>query len=117
MTSSGTVRNAEAAHSPVTSPPTSPTELVFPPPTESTVSLEVALGDRRSVRVFDPDPLTEAEIGQLLWATQGITADSGARTAPSAGGTYPLELYAVTADRLMHYVPDGHRAEVTASRD
>jgi SagB-type dehydrogenase family enzyme len=49
----------------------------------------------------------------LLWATQGITRDWGARTAPSAGALYPLEVYVVTAEGLYHYVPQGHRMTLT----
>jgi SagB-type dehydrogenase family enzyme len=97
--------------------PSPTTQVAFPQPTESTVSLEAALRQRRSVRVFAPEPLSEAEIGQLLWAAQGVTADSGGRTAPSAGALYPLELYAVTSSQVFHYLSDNHRADVTASPD
>ncbi len=97
---------------------TGPSSVVdLPSPTEGTLPLEVALRNRRSVREFAPDPLTDAEVGQLLWAAQGVTADWGGRTAPSAGALYPLELYAVTSSRAMHYLPDGHRAEITAEGD
>lgn len=58
-------------------------------------SLEEALAERRSIRDYAGTPLSMAELSQLLWAGQGITADWGGRTAPSAGGTYPLELYVV----------------------
>jgi SagB-type dehydrogenase family enzyme len=57
--------------------------------------------------------LTWEEIGQLLWAMQGITRNWGGRTAPSAGALYPLESYLVTAEGLYHYQPAGH--QVTAS--
>jgi SagB-type dehydrogenase family enzyme len=89
----------------------------LPPPTEGTVPLEATLRRRRSVREFTADLLTAAEIGQLLWAAQGVTTDWGGRTAPSAGALYPLELYAVTPSRAMRYLPDGHRAEITTERD
>jgi SagB-type dehydrogenase family enzyme len=36
-----------------------------------------------------------AEVSQLLWSAQGITAETGERAAPSAGATYPLETYLV----------------------
>jgi SagB-type dehydrogenase family enzyme len=97
---------------------TSPRSLVgFPQPTDGSVPVESALRRRRSVREFGAEPLTDEEIGQLLWAAQGVTAEWGGRTAPSAGALYPLELHAVTPSRALHYLPDGHRAEVTAERD
>ena len=73
-------------------------------------SVEEALAKRRSVRRFTDKALTEEEIGQLLWSMQGITRDWGARTAPSAGALYPLEVYVATAQGLYHYVPQGHQA-------
>jgi SagB-type dehydrogenase family enzyme len=79
------------------------------------LSLEQTLDERRSVREYATTPLTMDEIGQLLWAGQGITDDgTGYRTTPSAGARYPLELYAITATDLMHYIPAGHRVEQRA---
>jgi SagB-type dehydrogenase family enzyme len=40
---------------------------------------------------------------------QGITRDWGARSAPSAGALYPLEVYVATAQGLYHYLPEGHQ--------
>ena len=92
-----------------------PTGVELPSPElTGTLSLEQSLHDRRSVREYAATPLTLDEIGQLLWAGQGITDDDGHRTAPSAGARYPLELYAVTATELMHYLPAGHRVEQRA---
>ena len=65
---------------------------------EGTVSLEKAMRNRRSVRDYSRDPLTLAEVSQLLWAAQGITHVDGRRTAPSAGALYPLELYLVVGN-------------------
>ncbi len=76
------------------------------------LSLEEALARRRSVRDFAETPLSLGELGQLLWAAQGITSRDGYRTAPSAGALYPLELYAVTAETVYHYEPEGHRLSV-----
>jgi SagB-type dehydrogenase family enzyme len=64
------------------------------PRLESAFSIEKALHLRRSVRVFATDTIGLSDVSQLLWAAQGITAASGERTAPSAGATYPLEMYA-----------------------
>ncbi|UCE51602.1 MAG: SagB/ThcOx family dehydrogenase [Desulfobacterales bacterium] len=62
---------------------------------DGSVSVEHALFSRRSVRKYKNEPLTLAEVSQLLWAAQGITAPRGYRTAPSAGALYPLEVYLV----------------------
>lgn len=90
--------------------PAVPAVTELPPPARaSDVSLEVALALRRSVREYSDQALTLAEIGQLLWAAQGITSEQGYRTAPSAGALYPLELYLLTAEGVFHYEPQNHR--------
>jgi len=85
-------------------------ELVLPAPrTTSSVSLETALSKRRSVRDVAPTPLRLEEVGQLLWAAQGLSdPKQGLRVAPSAGALYPLELYLARADGLFRYVPARH---------
>lgn len=80
-------------------------------------SLEEALARRRSVREFEDTPLTRPELGQLLWAAQGISHERGFRTAPSAGALYPLELYVATAEGVFHYVPKAHELEVVSRED
>jgi SagB-type dehydrogenase family enzyme len=72
------------------------------------ISLEEALALRRSVRTFKDTSLAPEEVGQLLWAAQGITHERGFRTAPSAGALYPLELYVATAEGLFSYDPSQH---------
>ena len=72
------------------------------------MSLEAALQARRSVREFGAEPLTASQIGQLLWAAQGTAHGNGARTAPSAGALYPLEIYAVTDASVERYEPGDH---------
>ncbi len=62
------------------------------------MSLEEAIQRRRSVRDYTGEPLLLSEVGQLLWAAQGVTSEWGGRAAPSAGGTYPLELYVVVGE-------------------
>lgn len=93
------------------------TKRLPPPRTTGSTSLEEALARRRSVRAFSSAPLTDGEVGQLLWAAQGITAEGGQRTAPSAGALYPLELYAVTPDGLWHYLPEGHALTLLSDED
>jgi SagB-type dehydrogenase family enzyme len=82
-----------------------------PPDVHGTVPLEQALAARRSVRRFRSEPLGDARLGQLFWSAQGITHGEQGRPAPSAGALYPLQLYAVGADAILRYLPEGHRAE------
>ncbi len=70
--------------------------ILSDPIKESEFSIEEALEKRRSVRDFKDEELNKKEISQLLWAAQGTTKEeTGFRTAPSAGGTYPLETYLI----------------------
>jgi SagB-type dehydrogenase family enzyme len=78
------------------------------PRTDGPLSLERTLGRRRSVREFAPAALAAADIGQILWAAQGVTGGDGGRTAPSAGALYPLEVYAVTASGVARYDARAH---------
>lgn len=80
-----------------------------PPSTRGPLSLEETLARRRSVRELGPRRLTLGEISQLLWAAQGVTSPEGDRTAPSAGGLLPLELYLAVADGFFRYEPRHHR--------
>jgi SagB-type dehydrogenase family enzyme len=72
------------------------------PARTGTVSLEETLARRRSLRAFSAEPISLRAIGQLAWSAQGVTeAATGYRTAPSAGGTLPIEV-----DLLLHGVPE-----------
>lgn len=96
-------------------------EIILPQPvTKGKVSLEEAIFKRRSQREFQRKDLSLEQVGQLLWAAQGITAKRGGfsfRAAPSAGVLYPLELYALTKDGLYHYIPEGHKLENFSDKD
>ncbi|KTG13375.1 SagB/ThcOx family dehydrogenase [Haloferax profundi] len=75
---------------------------------ESDVSVERAIANRRSRRTYDERPLTVAELGQLLWAAQGVTERlTGHRAAPSAGALYPIELYVVVGTGSVTGLEDG----------
>jgi SagB-type dehydrogenase family enzyme len=91
------------------------------PRKEGPVSVETALATRRSVRAFSKQALTVAEVGQLLWAAQGISGPEGKRTAPSARHLYPLEVAVVVqnvdglARGAYRYVPARHALELLAA--
>jgi SagB-type dehydrogenase family enzyme len=112
------------ATGPTPSPVAEETTMRLPEPRyDSDISLEESLARRRSVRDYTDEPLTLQELSQLLWAAQGITDPVGFRTAPSAGGLYPLEVYAVVGNvagldpGVYHYVPDGHQVIKTIDGD
>lgn len=60
----------------------------------------------------------DEQIGQLLWAAQGVTDPArGLRAAPSAGALYPLDLYVARSDGVYQYEPQGHVLRRVADRD
>jgi SagB-type dehydrogenase family enzyme len=64
----------------------------------SAAGLFDVLARRRSAREYGPPPLGLEELGGLLWAAAGVTARQmgfAFRTAPSAGGLFPVEHYVV----------------------
>jgi SagB-type dehydrogenase family enzyme len=89
--------------------------VALPLPAHEGHSLESALARRRTVRSFKPAPISLADVGQLLWAAQGVTDPEGLRTAPSAGALYPLETFVVAArvdglaPGVYRYGPSRHR--------
>jgi len=88
------------------------TIITLPKPNkDGPMSLEKAIAKRRSWRDFSPQPLTFEQISQLCWAAQGQDAATRYRTAPSAGATYPLELFVITGDGLFRYLPAKHALE------
>ena len=87
------------------------------------MTLNEALGTRRSIREYAPAPLDLAAAAQLLWAGQGVTGAGGGRTAPSAGALYPLEIHLVAgrvtdlAPGVYRYVPARHELVLVTSGD
>lgn len=85
---------------------------------------------RRSVRAYTTEPMSLEDLSQILWASQGVrevvsgpNCDFKLRTAPSAGGLYPVEtyLYVNRVDGLKqgiyHYVIDDHVLELINEGD
>jgi len=104
-----------------------PGVLKLPSPvTVGAMSVEEAIFRRRSKREYLDRPLDGFQLSQLLWASQGITEPRwGLRAAPSAGGTYPLEIYAVVGENsvkdlragIYRYNPKDHTIILVASGD
>jgi len=97
-------------------------EIKLPNPIEKgNLSVEEALQRRRSVRDYKKGALSLKEVSQLLWAGGGRNLYR--RTAPSAGATYPLELYLVSGEiegldmGLYHYLVSRHSLEKIKEED
>jgi SagB-type dehydrogenase family enzyme len=77
-----------------------------------------AIGQRRSHRRFNDQPLSLAELSWLLWATQGITEilapGCALRTVPSAGCRHAFETYLLASEvetlevGVYRYLPVEH---------
>ena len=103
------------------------TRIVRLPPgnQEGVISLEESIAGRRSVRRYAAEPLTMSQLSQLLWAAQGLTGGAGLRAAPSAGATYPMEVFVLTGEwsveglpaAIYHYRTDTHSMSVHAPHD
>jgi len=104
--------------------PAAQATISLPAPQRSgAVSVEETLLKRRSIRQYKNQPLSLAEVAQLLWAAQGTTNEAGGRTAPSAGALYPLEVYAVVGNvkdlepGVYKYLTREHRLRQVAASD
>lgn len=92
-------------------------EFPLPPPSQRGVmSVEESIARRRSVRRYKGEPLSLSQLSQVLWSAQGITDAEGLRAAPSAGATYPIEVYVLVGqggvegldEGLYHYNVENH---------
>lgn len=89
------------------------------------MTVAYALKVRRTIRSFRAAPLSLKQLSQILWAGYGITAGPIFKTVPSAGATYPLDLYAVVGQGgvkdlpagVYHYRPGKHDLKRVKSGD
>jgi SagB-type dehydrogenase family enzyme len=97
-------------------------EVRLPKPKEKgALSIEETLKQRRSVRDYKKGSLSLEEVSQLLWSASGKNLYR--RTAPSAGATYPLEIYLVVGEveglepGVYHYSISKHSLERIKEQD
>ncbi len=99
--------------------------IKLPEPDEyGTISVEEAIEKRRSVRSFQDKEISLDDVSRLLWAAQGITHEErGLRSSPSAGATYPLEIYLVVGRvesvdaGVYRYLPEKNSLELVLEND
>ncbi len=98
------------------------------PSKQGALSLEQTLAQRRTHRSFQNKATNLNQLSQLLWAAYGVTGSKygkALKTAPSAGATYPLEIYAVVGKGALkelepgvyRYIPKGHSLELVKAGD
>ncbi|MEM1561583.1 MAG: SagB/ThcOx family dehydrogenase [Candidatus Bathyarchaeia archaeon] len=98
-----------AGHEEVVETPATPISLgekiLLPLPRKvSELTVEEAILLRRSIREYADEPVNLDDLAMILWAAYGITEpNQGLRAAPSAGATYPLEIYVVIGERGVKY--------------
>ncbi|MDD5475813.1 MAG: SagB/ThcOx family dehydrogenase [Syntrophales bacterium] len=102
------------------------TIISLPEATFRGIILEEALQQRRSVRKYSSREMTLSELGQLLFSGQGVTETIHGRqlrTAPSAGATYPMRLYAAVnnveglPNGIYLYAPASHSLKLVEQGD
>ncbi len=106
--------------------PSAPRVVLPAPETADGIGVWETLARRRSDRRYVDQSLQPAELSQLLWAAQGVTAEGYGvkfRTAPSAGALYPVETYLVVhavegiESGVYHYVVGDHELEQLETGD
>lgn len=100
--------------------PSAPKIQLDPPEKKNGPPLWEVIRRRRSRRNFQDKPLPKENLSQILWATQGITAQAMGhelRAAPSAGALYPVETYCIVHHvqnieaGIYHYAVREHQLE------
>jgi SagB-type dehydrogenase family enzyme len=101
-------------------------KLKLPKPEFKGLTVEEAIQKRRSIRNYSKQPISKAQLSQLLFAAQGLTGKmygKGLRSAPSAGALYPFEIYAVVnnvqdlSQGIYHYAVLDHALERVKAGD
>lgn len=77
-------------------------EIYLPDPYfDLRTSLDRSIYKRESIRQFSDREISPEYISLILWAAQGKKGQK--RTVPSAGATYPLEIYAILKNQGLFY--------------
>jgi len=89
---------------------------LFEPKLKGNKSLEECIFERISVRSFKDKEIEIEKISQILWAGQGKKGYK--KTVPSAGATYPLELYiTIKGKGFFHYNSNKNLLELKSKDD
>lgn len=91
--------------------------IILPKPLlKGKMTLEEAIFKRESIRSFNESPIEEQVLSQIFWAAQGKNGRK--KTVPSAGATYPLEIFANIKNKgFFHYDESNNTLELISSKD
>lgn len=76
-----------------------------------------ALNERKSVREFTADNLTQQQLSDLLWAAYGVNRPDKRRTAPSAMNNQEIDLYVALQSGLYLYDAGAHVLKLVKNKD
>ena len=94
-----------------------PATIALPAPTRAEMPLGEALAKRATHREFSPEPLSDQELSDLLWAANGYNRpEERKRTAPTAINRQEVDLYVLRADGAFLY-DAAQNALVRVSKD
>lgn len=96
-------------------------EYKLPVPDKSTPLFQLLL-KRKSIRRFRKEPLKLEDVSKILWATYGLV-NKRRRVVPSAGATYPIEVFILAKDveglkpGIYRYIEQEHSLVVVKEGD
>ncbi len=94
------------------------TKALLPPQIDTGHPLLRLLRERKSSREYDPRPLPDQILSELLWAANGVNRPGdGRRTAPSARNWQEIDVYVTTAEGAYRYDAFAHALDLVSSRD
>lgn len=89
-----------------------------PPITTGGLPLMQALAQRQSSREFDPAPLPDQMLSDLLWAAAGINRPAlGGRTTTSAMNAQEVDVYLALPNGLYCYAAPTHTLDLVSATD
>ena len=96
-----------------------PATVALPPPDrDGGAPLMRALARRQSSRTFRAEPLSLQQLGDLLWAADGLNRPADhEHTAPSAMNAQEIDIYAALAAGLYRYDAEGHALVLESATD
>lgn len=87
------------------------------PDTDGGAPLMTSLARRHSTRNFDPRPLNDSTLGNLLWAAAGQNRPDGRRTSPTARNKQEIDIYLFDAEGVWLYDATSHSLIPAAEGD